>query len=62
MSLIKENLKNIQKLETTKYFPYEPYPQQIKLMNFLTKALLNTKDIENPEKNYPKVILIESPT
>jgi Rad3-related DNA helicase len=31
-------------------------------MNFLIKALLNTKDIENTEKNYPKVILIESPT
>ena len=62
MSLIKGNFKNNQKLETNKYFPYEPYPQQIKLMNFLIKALLNTKDIENTEKNYPKVILIESPT
>ena len=31
MSLIKGNFKNNQKLETNKYFPYEPYPQQIKL-------------------------------
>ena len=62
MSLIKENLGNIQKSERNKYFPYEPYPQQIKLMNFLTQALLSTKDIDNTENNYPKIILIESPT
>ena len=48
--------------EINKYFPYKPYPQQIKLMSFLTKALLSTKDIENTEKNFPKIILIESPT
>ena len=62
MSILNRNSENIQKENNNKFFPYEPYPQQIKLMNFLAKTLLNTKDIENTENNYPKVILIESPT
>ena len=62
MSLKKENPENNQIEEINKYFPYKPYPQQIKLMSFLTKALLSTKDIENNENNSPKIILIESPT
>ena len=47
-----------------KYFPYKAFPQQIKLMNFLTEALLKIKnnDIGKEYDNSPKIILIESPT
>ena len=64
MSLKNENSENIAKSETNKFFPYKPYPEQILLMNFLTQALLNTKDIDNDSNNNssPKIILIESPT
>ena len=64
MSLKNENSNNTTKSEKNKYFPYEPYPEQIKLMNFLTQALLSTKDIDNESNNNssPKIILIESPT
>ena len=65
MSYKKENSQNNQKEEINKYFPFKPYPQQIKLMNFLTEALLQTKDvdiIENNNYSNPKIILIESPT
>ena len=64
MSLKNENSKNITKSEKNNFFPYVPYPEQIKLMNFLTKALLNTKDIDSDSNNNssPKIILIESPT
>ena len=64
MSLKNENSENIAKSEANKFFPYKPYPEQILLMNFLTQALLNTKDIDNDSNNNssPKIILIESPT
>ena len=64
MSLKNENSQNITKSEKNNFFPYEPYPEQIKLMNFLTKALLNAKDIDSDSNNNssPKIILIESPT
>ena len=64
MSLANKNSYNKIKSEINKYFPYEPYPEQIKLMNFLTETLLKTKDIDNIENNNscPKIILIESPT
>ena len=64
MSLANKNSYNTIKSEINKYFPYEPYPEQIKLMNFLTETLLKTKDIDNIENNNssPKIILIESPT
>ena len=47
-----------------KYFPYKALPQQIKLMTFLTEALLRVKnnDIGKEDDKSPKVLLIESPT
>ena len=48
--------------EINKFFPYKAYPQQIKLMNFLIKVLLNTKNNDVEEDKSPKIILIESPT
>ena len=64
MSSQTENSKNNTKEESIQFFPYSPYSQQINLMNFLSKSLLNTKDINYKENNpsYPKVILIENPT
>ena len=64
MSSQTENSKNNTKEESILFFPYSPYSQQIKLMNFLSESLLNTKDINYKENNpsYPKVILIENPT
>ena len=61
-----ENINN-SKEDINNFFPYKPYPQQLKLMNFLTKALLNTKDLDDntqkgKESLSPKIILIESPT
>ena len=31
MSILNRNSENIQKENNNKFFPYEPYPQQIKL-------------------------------
>ena len=60
--ILKNEEKNNEK--ENKYFPYKAFPQQIKLMNFLTEALLKVKnnDIGKEDDKSPKVILIESPT
>ena len=58
MSLSEEN----KTAKINKFFPYNAYPQQIKLMNFLVDALSNTKNNDIEDEISPKIILIDSPT